>query len=762
MPEIRPFVASESVTTGVGGARASSDSFDESSGAASMASGIYSITDTMARLGAKQAQEKKRLKEQQDLVWVGETVESERRAWMDFMAQPDNVQDPNISDKFLNHAKGRIAELSSTAPSKEASAVLRLRLGSTLTSNYGEAIDLGRRASLSRLGQSFDQRAAIGFTAYRSGGQDSMLVETLTTLRSDVDATVGKISKEAATKLKSQYELDGIYAAIDTSPEFAKKMIANSTMIDERQRSMLLRQANEASSRVDAEQRWMFDQQRADARARWAAGVDFGEIPLSSYERVYAADVARAHKRDDDQVLGIYRGASEEYATIQEKVPFYQGKHLDHLAQTIGGESDAKKYEILARKVEQSARLFDRDPVAWLMTNNRSVQAATNRARSVTPEERATVLTERANILLRLQGPAPEGDTSGMYADLPEHRRSLLTVQEAEDLALRVNAGKPSEAIATFDQLMAQYNDPRLRVIAFNDMVRLPKNDRGVRQELQLVIQNRNAWWIGSYIGAITQNSGVRQLSTADAKEFEDKLTGNLKWSAFQRGMIGDNFQRADELAGFKRGIISFANSLTLGGSSSKDAVNKAVDMLLGETLGVATVNNRPLIVPKKGSDKNAPARSDDEIVDIGRRLSVALSFVDPAKVDDSFMNLGELKRGDIARFQAVRDQITAYGFFQPNQDGQGAALFVSDNLGNPIAVKDHRGRQFIIRYDDLPSMVEKRVIPGATGYLSDTSMAPIAPKTTYNLMEDTGSDILGTTEVRSFWPIQPNWIRNE
>lgn len=766
MPEVRTVVAGEQIGGGGGAMLAPESAFDSSGGTEALGRGVAVLADSMAGIAARQAAERKRIEDEQATVWAGETIESERRHWLDWMAHPDNVQDPQIADKFTAYAKTRVNELASKAPTREAATAVRMHLGSTLTRNYGEAVEMGRRSSFARLGQSFDRRAATGLTAYRSGGQNSMLVETLTGLYADIDKTIAPHSIETANQLKAKYELDGIYAAIDTDPQFAKKMVAQSTWLDERQRTMLTRSIDEANSRIDADVRYNFEQQRVDARVRWEVGKDFNELPLSQYEAVYPKDVARAKKAEDDAQLRVMRGVFEEYANIQDKHPLYQSKRLSDLSQAIVTEEDAKKVKYLSDRVAASARLMDKDPVAWLMTNNPSIRKLTDEARSVPPEERAAVMQRRADAILHRQGRAPEGvdsirkGESETYLDIPEHMRSLLTTGEAEEYANRINSGTPSQAIEAFDTLMAQFPNQQHQVIAFNDMVRLPPSGKGVRQELQLVIQNRNAWWLPQYISAITQGHGVKQLASAETKEFDDKLAGNMQWNAFQRAMLGDNLQRANELAGFRQGVVAFAQSMTLRGMSTKDAVEKSVSMLFGETLGVANVNGMPLAVSRE--TKTGVKRTDDEIEDLGRRLSVALSMVDPAKIDDSLMNLGPLQPNDVARFQAVRDQITTRGFFQPTQDGKGASLFIPDNLNNPIPVRDKKGRPFRIMYDELPAMLAPYVIYGRGTTPSRTIQVPIKPKPLYDLMEREGSDLWGTTEYRSFWPIQPSWLRNE
>lgn len=766
MPEVPTFVSRESVDTGNGGFTAPASAFDRSGGLDELGRSVTNLSTTMAGITARQRAEELRLKDQEETVWVGEAVENERRHWLDWMADPNNAQDPQISGKFLDYSKNRVTELAQSAPSPRAAAHLRVNLGSSITRNYDQAIEMGRKSSLAKLGQSFDSRVSTAMMAYRSGGSESQLAESLHTLGSDIDKTIGPISQEAASKLKTQYAIDMMYAAIDTNPKFAEKLISASPHLDERQRTMLLNAATSATKHVDAETRLRFDQSREDTRTLAEVGKSFEPIPLAAYTSVYPEDVARAHKLQDDQYIGVMRGVSEEYTKIQDKHPIYQSERLGQLSKAIGGANDALLVKTLHARVSESAKLFERDRVSWMMTNNNDVRKLTERARAVSPAERPEVLAERASLMLRLQGPAPEDlapDEAQRYLDVPEHTRSVLTAGEAEEYAKRVNEGNPTQALQIFDQLMAQFPNEQHRVVAFNDMVRLPDSGKGVRQELQLAVQNRGAWWLDSYVSAITAGGSVKQLSETETKEFEPHLNANPKWGAFSRAMIGDNLQRADEIAGFKRGILAFAQSNAMKGGAPKASVNQAIDLLLGSTLGLAEVNGRPLVVPRQSSDKKY-SRTDDDIQDLGRRLSVALSFVDPLKVDDSMINLGDLPKDGTARAQMVRDQITSRGFFQPTQDGQGVSLFVPDDLGNPVQIRDRKGRAFKIMYDDLPTFIRPEMSQDYTNFGPSprTRLLPALPQTTYDLIEKTGSDFMGTSQYRSHWPVQPNWMRNE
>lgn len=764
MPEVRPYLTSESVLTGGSGPQASPGMFIKNPGVEALQPGVEALTGAVTAIGARQMHEEKRIKSEQDAVWVGETMEAERRHWIDWLAKDENAADPEVSGRFADYAKTRINELSSGAPSERARLALRQNLANPMTRAYDEAVSLGRKASLSRLGESFDNRATTALSALRAGGRFADAYDAWGNLYEDIDKHIGKFSPEAAKNLKGKYELDLIYATIDEEPEIARGLIEHSTLIDERQRRTLIKTLDTAEKAVSAEARYSFEKQRDDARARADLGVAFDAPSTAEYAAIYGKD-APAYEKQDQDYIGVMRGVFNEYSVIQDKHPGFQSQHVAKLAQTIETADDAIKVKKLAEKVSASAQLFDSDKVGWLSTNNEEVRRLNEKILASTESERAALMSERAATLLRFQGPAPEdGPEKGSqrYLNLPENERSVLGSDEAEQYAAMVNKGAPSEALKQFDQLLAQFPDEQHRVIALNDMVRLPRGNRGVKQELQLAMQNRGAWWLDSYIAAVSHSGDVKTLGGVEQKDLESKLAANGTWLAFQRSMIGDNMQRANEVAGFRQGVLSFAQAQVLKGVNPKEAVTRSIDMLIGESLGFTEVNGRALVIPRQRNNKTT--RTDDEVEDLGRRLAVSLSYVDPAKIDDSRFQIPEEVKG-VPRWQILRDQVTSRGFFQPLPDGQGVTLYVADDSGDITQIRDKKGRAFKILYDDLPLFTSSQTVqtPTSMPYMSlSTSQAPMMPRKVYDLMQKSGSDILGSTEYKSYWPIQPSWLRNE
>ena len=762
MPEVRTYVTGESVLTGSTGPTAHPSMFDGSQGTRAVAAGVEVFGGALSAIAAKQAREEKRIAAEQDAVWVGETLETERRGWIDWLAKDENAMDPEVGKKFIDYAKSRVTELSSAAPSDRARLALRQNIANPMTRAYDEAATLGRKSSLSRLGQSFDNRADTALSALRAGGRFDDTADAWKALYADIDRHIGKVSPESADNIKSKYELDLIYATIDEHPEIARSLIKNSTLIDEHQRRTLTKTLDSIVKEVSAEARYTFEKSRDDAKTRADIGTDFNTPPEEAYTAVYGKDLGKAYQKQDEDYVGVMRGVFNEYSVIQDKHPVYQGQHLAKLAQTIETTDDAIKVKKLAEKVTASSQLFSNDRVGWLSANNDEVRRLNERILASTPEERAGLMTQRVETLLRFQGEPPDGVNGAdaqRYLNLPEHDRSVLTSDEAEQYAATVNKGSPSEAMKQLDQLLAQFPNDQHRVLAFNDMVRLPKGNRGVRQELQLAMQNRGAWWLDSYISAINQGADVSKLGPNEYKDLESKLFANGTWLAFQRSMIGDNLQRADELAGFKQGILSFAQANILKGTPQKEAVSKAVDMLISESLGFTEVNGRALVIPRQRGNKTE--RSSEEIEDLGRRLAVSLSYVDPMKIDDGHFKIPAEVKGT-ARWQAVRDHVTSSGFFQPLPDGQGVSLYVADDLGDFTQVRDKKGRAFKILYDDLPTFVEQTPQMSPYGVGQNVRTTQVLPKKVYDLMQKTGSDFWGTSQYRSNWPIQPSWLRNE
>jgi hypothetical protein len=768
MPQIREYVAGESVITPLPPGGATQISFNQTLGLGAVAEATDRLSGTFSRLAVVQEQERLRVKSRADQLWAGERGEILRRNWSTWLSQPEQVADPTVSSRFLSKAKEDVDAELQQAPSPEAADTLKLHIDGSVTSAYGESLTLGRRAGLARAVESLELRAQSTTSLLRAGSSHDDFFAASASLHQDIDASVGSISTEAAKRLHESVALDHIYAAIDEDPALARALIDQSQHIDERQRHLLRKTLDAAMESTTHEQKYRFGVARENARALWESGKNFEPIPEEQYVATYGADLGKVRKEEDDAHLRIWNRTFKEYNDIRGKTPQTQMGRLEHLSNALGGAEDALVLKYLTEKVSQNQRLLAADSVAWLADNNDEIQRITQKIQSVSEAERGPLLRERTIALLKYQGPPPIGappQEADKYLALPEQLRSVLSVGEAEQYAAMFNSGAPSEMKQQLAQLAARFPDEQHQIIALNDMVRLPKGERGVKQELQLAIQNRDAWWLDQYLAAISQSKELAALSDVERTRLEATLTSNGTWQAFQRSIIGDNFQRADEVLGFKNGIIAMTRALMRSGKSEKAAVTAATNMLINESLGFTTVNDRSLIVPRQRSLSDRSPRTDEEIQDIGRRLGVALSFIDPAKIDSTPLNLPK-ELSTIDRIQRVRDQVVTSGFFQPMPDGQGATLYFEDELGGLVQARDRKGRAFIIKYDELPGFSQTTyaptVAPSGPSMSLTPRQIPMTPGGVDDLIEKTGSDLLGTTQYRTHWPMQPSWIRNE
>jgi len=298
-----------------------------------------------------------------------------------------------------------------------------------------------------------------------------------------------------------------------------------------------------------------------------------------------------------------------------------------------------------------------------------------------------------------------------MYLDAPTNARHLMSVQEAERNADTINHGSPKEVLNAVNQVMRSYPDERHQNIAFNDMVNLPKAVRGIKQEYQLAFLNQSAPWVDNYLGSIANSESIKGVQPDKRKDFDDALKADKTWQAFSHSMMGDNFQRGDQIEGFKNGILTYAYAkATRDGLTPKSAIQSASTELIGSELGFANVNGQTMMVNRDAGPNNPP-RGDADMARIGRNMELSLQFIDPReiKLEDErgrslFPALNVPGLSDRAKNQSIRNAITMNGTFQASADGNSATLYYNDG-GNHFELRDKNNRAFRIMFNDVSGL---------------------------------------------------------
>lgn len=717
-------------------------------------------------------------KQARDVRWTTDALLQERNHLSEWMVDPQNSSSENFAKKFHDYSLQRMRSYQTKAPSPEADDTFTQHMSDWINRQYATALHITERNRINNGIVSIDTQISDALGSFRNAqklpNNDPLLdlEDSLHLIHDSIANQFGKTAPETVNRLQAHLVKQAVLGIAAEHPAAASRILNAATSIDEETRKTLSNfiETSQKSRNIVAED--SFSRDRADHVTSVYFGKTAEKIPLEAYTSVYSLDHAQVYKAHDDALIDTYNTANHVVEQVQGKNPAAQMRVLDELHAKASTQQDRAVLEAVTPKFQQNLQRLAKNRVGWLLESNPQLRPLQQQIDSVSdPAQRARLVTQRNELLLRLQGapssetPSGEGD---FYLNLPSNDRHLLSSPEAELLAAKINQTSPTEAVRVISSILGEHQDTAHQFTVFNDLVTLPEHGKGLRQEYQLAFQNRGAWWLDSYVGALANLKDVARLDDDKRREVLREIEVQPMWKQFQQALIGDGFERANEIEGFKSGIMAFSHALSMSGKPLKEAVKTSVERLIGESLGFAPVNGQYLAISRKST--SGDPRSTDEIQDIGRKLGMSLKYVDPRALDQShFPKLATLGEPDrVERLQVLRDIVTSRGFFVTANDGQSATLHMRDDNGVPFEMTNTQGVPLRINFNNLPSFTFyglRQVMPshnaGTTFGSNTPELMKESPRKTYPLRTGGGllDKLFGSGQATTNWPTA-DWIQ--
>lgn len=672
-----------------------------------------------------------------NIQWAGESVEQEKNYINKWMNDSANNTKTTFSDDLQKLGQERIAEYAGKAPSTKALQMFKTHMLSFIGGKYEVA--LGIESNNLQVGAklSIDSQSGDAMSAYRQAYDISPtdakkgLLESRDQIHDNIAESFGKSMPQLAQKLHEKLDVDATYATMHDDPELARKILNSNKTLDEHERSTIMDRIDAAAMSKNVAEHVAFDATRADRLTAVYNGKTRDKIDLGEYQPYYTRDQALAQKMKDDAQIDTFNRANDFTDKIKSWNSDDQVREATTLRKGITTSQDSDVADIVDRKVRASIQLQEKNPISWLQQNNPVVAEALKRVQASTDKQRVQAMGELYDLQLKYQGPPPSNLDTGklsfeedprtgqmravslkedrhQYLGKASNDRHLMTQEEAEQNADQINMGSPSEMLDNIKQVMSRYSDAKHQDIAFNDMVTLPKQGSGIKQEYQLAFLNQNAHWVKEYLGAIQHSESLKNIDADKKQDFEKALSRDPTFLQFSHSIMGDDFQRGNTVDGFKRGIMSYAIARSSQKNESPElAIKSASNMLINEELGFASVHGQTIMV-QKNRGPGQPYRGDDQIKLLGPRLEQSLSFIDPREIkltDDRGETIFPGFREQISeklKMQQLRNFITQRGFFQTSADGQSATLYGMGDDKRPFELRDKQNRAFELHFDDV------------------------------------------------------------
>lgn len=760
MPKIPTILGGEAPRTGSSIPSAnisvSASDIDASLGLQSVARGAQDLSEGLqyaSRVMSQIKERETRIDEAREVTTRFSDFQVELDKW-----QAENHRSESYAEDFEQLARTKISEYGGQFESSRAAETFNeLALG-YFNRNLRSALHTSAQTKLSNAVTEVDTWIGSIMEAYRNARSvpnnqaEETLLEGMAVVEASIDTMFKDIAPETARKLRESASVQAVMAVLETNPQFARKLLARTSDIDEERRYTLMNRIEAQENTLSLVERDAFDRERKDHITGVMHGRVRDTIPLGVYELHYPKERAIIEKRQDDHYIDVYNRGNAFISSISEYSAPHQLAALGELQQRRGASlADDQVYQFVDDQVVKNLQLQDKAPVAWLEQNNSEVKSAV----SLIADSRDEATTQQALrakhwLVVQYQGNPPVGaspEESKKYLRRSMHEISVMSPTEAKRLGSYINEAAPQQAIQKIREVLAKYPE-EFSKIAFRDLVK----NGDVKQEFQLAFQNADAWWVGTYLGAVENSELLNKLTDVRRTDLDKRVENEPSWRKFARSMIGDSSQRTQDVAGYKDGIMAYAVRLEMDGKSLKEAVNTSITRLIDETMGFVDIHGHTLAIPRDGH------RTDEEIEDIGRRLQYALSTVDPRKVDISQLTAFSRLAGGMDRIenaQKVRDYITRNGIFQLTNDGKGVTLYARDDDGQVFQLRDRDGDPFQVSFDRLPQFIDPvHVLTRTFGLGVGAAAPPMAqPKETYPLTERRGSFLgIGGTTVTN-WP---------
>lgn len=743
------------------GVRAPAGAFGagKAQGTQNLGQGIANVGVGLYNVGMQRQSQRNRAAELEHARWAGDTETQFQKELAEYMADPERANSPTFAADFLEFANNRLSELEEEAPSREAAIRYRQRAQNTLVRRYEQALDRQAATQLNNQKLSIEDRTSTAIHIFRTEQNKAMAVQEIDAqygnIIEDINTMLGDIAPGTARALRAGVTAEIVRATASDNPEYARKILDANKDIDENSRQSLIKVIERGEKSINLIELDAFTRERERRLIAAQDGQDIEPLPIEAYTP-YFDDPQKAlvAKKNDDLRLAAVKRAHEVVEELRGKNPAAIFDDVEAMkSQMTEPEQRAAYEQIIVPTVNSWARLIDQDPVAWLASTNPEIEKLTKDAEAAGENESLAVRQARYEAILKYQGRAPEGEDPDMFLNKPQNLRHIMSRAEANQHAATINNGAPGEVLERIQQVLDHYTG--FEHYAFNDLVSLPDGG-GIRQEYQLAFQNKDAWWVDSYLGALRGSKEIAQLSEEKSRELQARITGTPEWMAFQNAIIGDNMQRAKDLVGYRSGIEAMTRALMTNGMEMKDAVERATAMLISESMGFTDVNGEPLVILRERSDPTQPPRTDEEIQDIGRRLGVALSHIDPRLIDTRPFADALAGMGDEAKLRTIEDTITQRAFWQTDPDGQSVSLYLHDDNGFVFQLTETDGSPITVDLDDLPNFTRKVQTGGSEfrGGRGDTGTR----ETEIKLWPSKSRSSRSKTS-RTNIPVKPEWL---
>lgn len=680
--------------------------------------------------------------------YVSKTMTDHRNMVDKFMSDPQNYTDPHYSDNLQKMFTDSLPAMQKNAPNLVASQQLQMEFNDFKTSRMESAYKTQTDVTMQKGFNDYAMAPNTMLDSYRTNlktpnvDAGAELYKQADQLYDKVDSTYGKIAPQMARELKDQITTQTAYGVLNTNPDLAEKLL-NRGYIEGRTRHFLEDAIQTARNAQDTEAR----QTAVEATKSLLTKADM--FP-DQVQRGFPSEYYQAHgykpkeanelatklqyQLDVNKDFGTQRDAitgSNEETLLKNQGDMYQALKSQADPDKFG--HDAQVYQRMEKFTNESIQKLHEDPVSYLANSNPELKSATQAYRdNPSPEKFASL----SGLLLKYQGPAPEGDTSGKYLNLAMHEMHLLDKTQAETLGQKILNSGPKQAGEILHSTIQQYN-PDQQGIVLNDLV----NHGKIPIETYAMERTFGAPFSDKLNGAMLNGKALRESvgkqKGSTAEDLDKILDTDTTWSQWSKVTAADNFQRQDVVAGYRNAIQTYAMGMIQDGKKPEEAIKSAVSDLTQWNHETVHVNGRQMQVTKNQYPGTPTEFANAVSASIGQ-----LDINGIKMTDDNhrpiFPVVSMAGHAATAR-EAMQSIMQSKVFPNLNPDGKSFSLYVRGQ-DNDFQLRDKQNKPINMEIKDLPTFTYNMTNTTPRGQVfSDAAISQFGtPWTTRNVITTT------------------------
>jgi hypothetical protein len=701
MPELPTYTFSGQTRGGPTGAEASLNA------AARPAEALSRLGGAIAQAGEQIAQIAFQRAKENDMTWATEALSQFRREITEKEKANADAPSETFGTEFRDSFDKRIEDFVKEAPSKDAALMFKSRALPQVDSGYESALKVSEITRINNAENANTKSIIELMDSYRTtvslDGPDGAARDIAPLVNFQI-ATIqeryGKVAPKLAEKMTLDVVRNVVAGTADTNPEYARQFVT-SQKIDPVIKKALYQE-------IDRAERLTEDRAVFNIHKSIEASIKDGltklqqvQMPSDDVLELFTPNQAQQIKYD----VNVANGTISEFSKIKGWNWREQQKSLNAFDDT----GDPVKQEVkrkLSEMVSKSEKQQTEDPIGWQSANDPEIADLARRVNALPENQKQSAVEQMMNRMIELQGNPPVGmlkiEEMNRYLGLPTGLQNVLSRSDASRRANDLNNTPPNQLTAKIEQFDSEFTNPKLRGMAWADMQNLPDTQERLNMGIRVATAINNPDVRNDFLGAINSKEPLKPDDTLS--KFQTTLSSSKAFLQFVAGWRGDGTQRGYELEEFKDSVVKYAQTISVRDkSTSKQAIDKAVQRVITDNYGMMVVNGMEVPVYRLGSDRTPRTDDDFRLMEVGinnvlKNLSVKAINLDP----NQFPLAPQLPGDQSERDRYIQKAIKETGTIVVEPDGDSSTIYLRGSGPNdfPFQLQSSQGGPFKIRFD--------------------------------------------------------------